>query len=86
MTYTHDVNPSLIQQWIAEKLEPQQLRDNLLSQGWDENIIKTYIKEYRRVKNAKRLSIGFVCLATGAFLGFISCVLTILNPVPELYN
>lgn len=29
---------------------------------------------------------GFICLAAGAFLGFISCVITLINPIPELYN
>jgi hypothetical protein len=25
-------------------------------------------------------------MGSGAFLGFLSCVLTLINPVPELYN
>ena len=29
---------------------------------------------------------GFICLGIGAMTGFISCVLTLTNPVPELYN
>lgn len=29
---------------------------------------------------------GFFCMGLGAFLGFISCVLSLTNPIPELYN
>ncbi len=28
---------------------------------------------------------GFTLAGAGAVLGFISCVLTIINPIPELY-
>lgn len=43
-------------------------------------------EELKRVKNAKKQFTGFICLGTGAFLGFISCVLTLTNPIPELFN
>jgi len=29
---------------------------------------------------------GFILTAAGALLGFISCVLALINPVPELYE
>ena len=43
-------------------------------------------EEFKQGKNAKKQFIGFICLGTGAFLGFISCVLTLTNPIPELFN
>lgn len=43
-------------------------------------------EELKRAKNAKKQFTGFICLGTGAFLGFISCVLTLTNPIPELFN
>ena len=36
--------------------------------------------------NAKKQFMGFVFMAVGAFLGFVSCVLSLINPIPELYN
>jgi hypothetical protein len=48
--------------------------------------IATNPEEFKRVKNAKKQFTGFICLGTGAFLGFISCVLTLTNPIPELFN
>lgn len=39
----------------------------------------------RAAKLKKRGKTGLNCLLIGALLGFISCVLSILNPVPDLY-
>ena len=36
-------------------------------------------------KTKKRNSTGLRCIFIGAFLGFASCLLSILNPVPDLY-
>jgi hypothetical protein len=33
----------------------------------------------------KRQTVAFILLAIGALLGFISCMFTIINPVPALY-
>ncbi len=41
--------------------------------------------ESKKAKIAKRQTDGFILLAFGAVLGFISCVLTIINSIPSLY-
>jgi hypothetical protein len=86
MSYTTTVSPSSINQWLAEKLDPQQLRQKLLSQGWEEEKIADHINAFKKAKYAKRQSAGFIYLGIGALLGFVSCVLTMVNPVPELYD
>ncbi|KYP16304.1 hypothetical protein [Flavihumibacter sp. CACIAM 22H1] len=39
-----------------------------------------------KTNTAKRQFAGFLLMGIGAFIGFISCVLSLLNPIPELYN
>lgn len=34
----------------------------------------------------RRRNSGFLITAAGALLGFISCALTLINPVPALYD
>jgi hypothetical protein len=34
----------------------------------------------------RRRSNGFIVTTAGALLGFISCVMALLNPFPELYH
>ena len=86
MSYAATLNSSLIQQWITEKHDSDTIREKLVGLGFEEDAIISHIKEYKKQRHAKRLVTGFICMGVGAFLGFVSCVLTIINPVPELYN
>jgi hypothetical protein len=86
MSPAASIDTATIQQWIVDKLSPETIEQKLVDQGFDASMVSSHLKEYRRLRNAKRQFTGFVCLALGAFLGFLSCVLSILNPVPELYN
>jgi hypothetical protein len=80
------VNSSIIQKFVTENLNIQKVEQNLQALGYDEKAINDYLTEFRKIKNAKRRFVGFIFLGVGAFLGFLSCVLTLINPVPELYN
>lgn len=86
MQYTTTIDTIDMQQWITAQMDIKAVEEELLARGFDAATITTHLKEYRRLKNAKRLFAGFVCMGVGAFLGFISCVLTIINPIPALYS
>ena len=86
MSYTASIDTNTIRQWVATKREPKTLEAELLSVGFDAETISTHLKEYRRLRNAAKQRNGVFCISLGAILGFISCVLSITNPIPELYN
>lgn len=86
MPYTVPVNTNSIEQGVINKPDLQTVKAELLSKGTDAESISSHNSEYKRLKNSKRQFTGFCCTGLGAFLGFISCILSILNPVPELYN
>ena len=77
---------SLIQEWLSEKLDEEKVEQKLLALGYDEMTKMAYLKEFKKIRNAGRQRRGFIYLGVGGFLGFISCVLTLTNPVPELFN
>ena len=79
------VNAEQIQQWITDKHEVSRVEEELQSLGLDAASIEAHVKEFKRVKYAKQQYKGFIFLVTGAVMGFISCVLTMTNPIPELY-
>ena len=79
------VNNADIQQWLADKLDAAQLQENLHARGWDDECIATHLRAFKKARSAKRQFAGFMYLGAGALTGFISCVLTLVNPVPELY-
>ena len=39
-----------------------------------------------KLHNNNRKSAGFICIAIGGFIGFLSVLLCIINPIPELFN
>jgi hypothetical protein len=80
------VDKETFQQWIITKQKPEAIEKELRKKGFDIDTINANLKEYKRLHNAKRQFTGFICMGVGAFLGFISCVLAILNPVAELHN
>jgi hypothetical protein len=86
MTDSLTVDTATMQQWILAKLEPETIEQKLKENGLDAASISSHLKAFRKLKNAKKLQSGFVCMAVGALLGFISCLLTILNPFPQFYN
>lgn len=81
-----NINPTLMQQWINDRLDTEKIREQLLDLGFNDDAIAGYISEFKKLKYGKKQTRGFIAMAVGAFLGFISCVLTIINPVPELYG
>ena len=80
------VDATLIRPWIEAKLSSADVDAQLRKAGFSEENIAAYLREFKKERYANRRFNGFVCAALGAFLGFLSCVLSIINPVPELYN
>lgn len=79
------VQNSVIEQWIAEKLDTQKVKDRLVALGYNEEAIAENIKAFKKALYEKRQFTGFIFLGIGAFMGFVSCVTALVNPVPELF-
>lgn len=87
MTLTSlQLDTSLIQQWVAQKLDIRSVEHNLASRGFDKETILAYIREFKKARHKKRHFTGFLCLGLGAFIGFLSCILALLNPIPEWHD
>lgn len=71
----HSILVTALQQgWPAD-----QVAKELQAQGHDEVSIALLLREYKKLCNARRQSKGFLLMAIGAFIGLVSCILTILN-------
>ncbi len=84
MTQTFSLNTTLIQQWVKEKTSATEIQHQLRS--LPPEVITAYEEAHKKAVYAKKQMRGFICMAVGAFLGFISCVFTMINPVPALYD
>jgi len=85
MQVTSTIDQAEIQEWVSDKLSMQKVEELLQAKGLDPETISLHLKEYNKQRYALRRERGFICASIGAVLGFIGCVLAILNPLPELY-
>lgn len=81
-----DVDVSLIRKWMETRLTIAEVEKQLQQQNYAEENVAAYIKEYKKARYAGRRFNGFVCAGVGALLGFISCILSVFNPIPELFH
>lgn len=72
-----------LQQWSRQALSPKGLEELLAANGLDPLTVEAYVGAYKKYRNAKKQFAGFFYMALGAFLGFLSCVLTLLDVAPE---
>lgn len=86
MPATDSINTTLLQQWIAGKHSPDQIRETLIRLGHDDASIEQHLHAFRKKRYAERQWIGSLCLVAGAITGFIGCVLSIIDPVPEMHG
>lgn len=86
MSHVTNVAPSLLVQALKENWTIELLTEKLMLEGHDEVSVDLLLREFKKLKNSKRQNRGFFLLAIGAFLGLLSCLLTIFNPFPELFG
>lgn len=80
------LDTALIRSWVEAKLNPDNVKAQLKVMGFPDEQIAAYLEAYKKERYAGRRFNGFLFAGLGAVIGFISCLLTIMNPFPELYN
>lgn len=84
-TSFENVSSRLIETWIRQNIDQDSLVLNLRKEGKDETSIQMHIEAYKKALNERRQFNAFLLLGIGAFLGFIGCVLSLINPFPDYY-
>ncbi len=72
------------QQWSFQNWTEEQITHDLLGKGFLEEKISEIIVKYKKKKQDERSTKGFVLIGIGAFLGFISCLFTLMGILPEM--
>lgn len=86
MSIQNTIDPALVRQWVAAKHGPEDIRNLLFALGHDEPSIERHLSEWKRMKYAARQWQGFLYMGAGALLGFLSCVMSLMNPIPEIHG
>jgi len=77
-----NISNEIIQQWVNNNLSDDEVKLWLKQFNIDEATAATYFAEFNKLKLKKRSSLGIGFMITGAFVGFISCALSIATPHP----
>lgn len=86
MSETVTIDERICQELLLSKTSSESIEHELHKMGIKAEHVADYLKAIRKIRNAKRQTTGFICMAAGAFLGFISCVLTITHALPGMYD
>ena len=80
------ITATTFQMWIKENLSPSAVEERLHGIGVEHNSVPEYVREFKKQKRANRMLTGFILMGVGGFIGFISCVLTLINPLPDMHD
>ncbi len=80
------LNSAMLQLWLNDNFSLKAVEESLVSKGYSNNLINDYIVEFKRLKNARKQLTGFILMGIGGFLGFIACVMAILNIIPDFQD
>ena len=80
------LNKATIQSWIDDRLTFDAVEQFLISSGFESEVITEYLQQFQRIKNTKKQITGFVFMAIGAFVGFLACVMAMINPLPDIQD
>ena len=72
------------QKWHERRISKTQLYEELRAQELPPDEITSVWDRYARYCTDRRCAQGWLWMFTGGFLGFVSCVLTILDFAPDL--
>lgn len=82
-----NINPiELFGSWMQNKYSEEQITNDLEQQGFIREHITELLHQYKKHKLNIRTKNGFILIAIGSFLGFISCVCTVYEIMPEFRN
>ena len=77
---------TILAEALQEKWSSEKVAEKLAADGHDEISVNLLLREYKKLQNAKRQTTGFLLAGLGAFLGLVSCMLTVFNPFPEMFH
>lgn len=80
-----EVNQHIIQQWLIDNMDIDQIKEKLLIQGMNQVTIDEYLSAFDKAKIARKQTSGFIFMAIGALVGFIGCIIAIIHPSSAVY-
>ena len=80
----NSLQSDLYKKWNSGDFSEESIKKDLEYKGLNEQEISDLLNQYKKKQNDERQKIGFILTAVGAFFGFLSCVFTMLDLIPEM--
>lgn len=80
---TLNLNNDLIKSWLVNNTTYNDAVLDLEKNGITEPLLTNYLEEFKKQRRSRRQTNGLVLMGIGAFIGFISCVFTMLDIAPD---
>lgn len=74
----------LFKKWTSGNFSEETIKEELAQNGLQDQEISEIVKQFKKKQNDGRQTIGFIITSIGAFFGFLSCVFTMLDLIPEM--
>ena len=71
-----------MEQWLRNRYSQEQVKTELELHGHGPEEVERQLRNFRKFLSDKRQQMGFIWMSVGAVLGFISCVLTMMDLFP----
>lgn len=80
----HQINTDqLLQKWLKTNLTVQQVMAEVEKLGLEQGTADEIVNAFKKLRLNERTKRGLRLLVIGCFLGFVSCVLTVMGVLPE---
>ena len=86
MSNSTSININLLEEWVSKKINLEEVSQKLKAMNLNEDEMAEHLKEFKRIRYHKRRFNAFIFMAIGAVVGFISCVLTVTDILPHMFD
>lgn len=83
MVEAHTNSEMVFRKWQQLKISRSQVWEELKDRELSAEEIASVWENYSRYRIARRITQGWLWMGIGGFLGLVSCVLTMLDPLPD---
>lgn len=75
---------TLFRSWQQRNVSKAVVQEELNNQGFSLEEITSMLEDYNRYRIARRNTMGWTLMGLGGLLGLVSCIFTMLDPMPVI--
>lgn len=86
MTVNQTAYLDLFEHWDHQQISLEAIKNELTSKGYSSDQLEEILSLYKKKKLQERTQKGLWLIGIGLIIGFLSCVFTLMELLPDLRN